>query len=45
MGPKKLEVSTYSECNMKLKLKPIMTKTASKNEIKKLIKKYRDHFN
>ncbi|CAD8128788.1 unnamed protein product [Paramecium sonneborni] len=41
----KLEILTYSECNMKLKLKPIMTKTASKNEIKKLIKKYRDHFN
>ncbi|CAD8052860.1 unnamed protein product [Paramecium sonneborni] len=41
----KLEIQTYSECNMKLKLKPVMTKTASKNEIKKLIKKYRDHFN
>ncbi|CAD8139341.1 unnamed protein product [Paramecium pentaurelia] len=41
----KLEIQTYSECNMKLKLKPMMTKTASKNEIKKLIKKYRDHFN
>ncbi|CAD8087206.1 unnamed protein product [Paramecium sonneborni] len=43
--PNKIEIQTYSECNMKLKLKPSMTKSASKNEIKKLIKKYRDHFN
>ncbi|CAD8081183.1 unnamed protein product [Paramecium sonneborni] len=43
--PNKIEIQTFSECNMKLKLKPAMTKTASKNEIKKLIKKYRDHFN
>ncbi|CAD8060989.1 unnamed protein product [Paramecium primaurelia] len=43
--PNKIEILTFSECNMKLKLKPAMTKTASKNEIKKLIKKYRDHFN
>lgn len=41
----KIMITTYSECNMKLKLKPVMTKQASKNEIKKMIKRYRDHFN
>ncbi|CAD8134681.1 unnamed protein product [Paramecium octaurelia] len=41
----KIMITTYSECNMKLKLKPVMTKQASKNEIKKMVKRYRDHFN
>ncbi|CAD8134907.1 unnamed protein product [Paramecium pentaurelia] len=41
----KIMITTYSECNMKLKLKPVMTKQASKNEIKKIVKRYRDHFN
>ncbi|CAK86252.1 unnamed protein product (macronuclear) [Paramecium tetraurelia] len=43
--PNKIEILTFSECNMKLKLKPAMTKKASKNEIKKLIQRYQDHFN